>query len=95
MAIRKIISIKGSEVLKTSFGEFLLQDKEIEKSCYIKVESVNSTKTNASAVVSYTSDIGKMQQVFKFQVTLDGKNFIAQAYEHLKTLPEFVGAEDC
>lgn len=95
MAIRKIISIKGSEVLKTSLGEFLIGEKEIEKSCYVKVESVNATKSDAAAVVSYTSDIGKMQSVFKFQISLEGKNFIAQAYEHLKTLPEFVGAEDC
>jgi hypothetical protein len=27
--------------------------------------------------------------------TLDGANPIAQAYEHLKTLPEFAGAIDC
>jgi hypothetical protein len=27
--------------------------------------------------------------------TLDGENPIKQAYEHLKTLPEFSGATDC
>jgi hypothetical protein len=27
--------------------------------------------------------------------TLDGENPIKQAYEHLKTLPEFAGASDC
>ena len=26
---------------------------------------------------------------------LNGKNFIAQAYNYLKTLPEFAGATDC
>jgi hypothetical protein len=30
-----------------------------------------------------------------FFPSLEGNNFIAQAYEHLKTLPEFEGAEDC
>ena len=32
---------------------------------------------------------------FNFVPNLEGQNFIAQAYEHLKTLPEFAGAEDC
>ena len=27
--------------------------------------------------------------------SIDGKNPIAQAYEHLKTLPEFQNAKDC
>jgi hypothetical protein len=31
---------------------------------------------------------------YDFSVDLNGKNAIAQAYEHLKTLPEFAGAED-
>ncbi len=32
---------------------------------------------------------------YEFQPSLDGRNFIAQAYEHLKTMPEFAGATDC
>jgi hypothetical protein len=32
---------------------------------------------------------------YKFAPNLDGANFIKQAYEHLKTLPEFSGATDC
>lgn len=34
-------------------------------------------------------------EVYDFQPSPDGKNFIAQAYEHLKTLPEYAGAIDC
>jgi hypothetical protein len=30
-----------------------------------------------------------------FTHNLAGKNFIAQAYDHMKTLPEFAGATDC
>jgi hypothetical protein len=33
--------------------------------------------------------------MYSFAPDLNGKNFIAQAYEHLKTLPEFAGATDC
>lgn len=31
---------------------------------------------------------------YSFVPSMDDKNFIAQAYEHLKTLPEFSGATD-
>jgi len=37
-------------------------------------------------------DIGNGQVIFAPSM---GSNFIAQAYEHLKTLPEFEGAVDC
>jgi hypothetical protein len=40
---------------------------------------------------------GKSYRVLshKFAPNLNGANFIAQAYEHLKTQPEFAGAVDC
>jgi hypothetical protein len=34
-------------------------------------------------------------QRFVFVPNLNGENFIAQAYQHLKILPEFAGATDC
>lgn len=34
-------------------------------------------------------------QTFQCVHSLNGANPIAQAYEHLKTLPEFTGATDC
>lgn len=35
------------------------------------------------------------EQVIEAAYDLNGANPIAQAYEHLKTLPEFTSAEDC
>jgi hypothetical protein len=32
---------------------------------------------------------------YESSYSIDGKNPIAQAYEHLKTLPEFENAKDC
>jgi hypothetical protein len=32
---------------------------------------------------------------YSFVPEMKNSNFIAQAYEHLKTLPEFAGATDC
>jgi len=34
-------------------------------------------------------------QSFECAYDLDGENPIAQAYTHIKTLPEFAGATDC
>lgn len=62
---------------------------------YIKVERVSGSKDMVTADVIMTS--GDMRQMVhcKFAPNLDGANFIKQAYEHLKTLPEFAGATDC
>lgn len=62
---------------------------------YIKVEAVTGTKEKANCSVSLTGQKIKMQKMYKFAPDLNGSNFIKQAYEHLKTLPEFAGATDC
>jgi hypothetical protein len=36
-----------------------------------------------------------LNKTYQFVPSLSGNNFFAQAYEHLKTLPEFAGAVDC
>lgn len=67
---------------------------------YIRVESVNGGKNSLSAsVVVYSKKDAEMLAAqnlsFAFVPSMDNKNFIAQAYNHLKTLPEFAGATDC
>lgn len=67
---------------------------------YWRVEQVTATKNEAQCVVTINKQDGdSMVQVankrYSFKPDLDGKNFIAQAYEYLKTLPEFAGAQDC
>ena len=47
---------------------------------------------------SYAKDDGVpffKEQVFSCDYLIDGDNPIKQAYEHLKTLPEFADAVDC
>lgn len=65
---------------------------------YIKVEKVSGGKESVRAHVSY-SDVDTKDKVtektFDFSPSMDGGNFIAQAYAHLKSLPEFAGAVDC
>jgi hypothetical protein len=68
---------------------------------YFRVNNVNIVYGEpASATVHvYASSehTGKPVQVrcYGFAHTLEGDNAIRQAYDHLKTLPEFAGATDC
>ena len=62
---------------------------------YIKVEAVSGTKANVNCTVSFTGEKIKFQKAYTFEPDLGGANFIKQAYEHLKTLPEFSDVVDC
>ena len=65
---------------------------------YLKVAEFSGNKTGIGFSLAFMAnakaDAIKHEQ-FNFVPNLEGQNFIAQAYEHLKTLPEFAGAEDC
>jgi len=67
---------------------------------YWRVEQVIATKNEAQCVVTINKkEDDNVEQVankrYSFEPSLSGKNFIAQAYDYLKTLPEFAGATDC
>ena len=87
MALQKTISLPNNFGTQTEFV-----------GAYIKVRSVNFSKAAAQANVNFS--IAKDGQhlatkQYDFLVDLAGNNAIAQAYEHLKTVPEFAGAIDC
>ena len=70
--------------------------------CYIRVVSLHGGKTNMTASVDvfkkYEGEFPTdfvLNQKHEFVPRLDGPNFIVQAYNHLKTLPEYQGAVDC
>jgi hypothetical protein len=87
MALQKTI------IVNDGFG----QDITIPN-VYIRVDSVSGGKDNLSILVNLYKDknLAPIQtNRFMFQPAMDGKNFIAQAYDHLKTLPEFTGTTDC
>ena len=71
---------------------------EVEiKNAYIKVERVEVNKTGGRATVFIFVDKDKPSiktERFNYLVDLTSSNFIAQAYNHLKTLPEYAGAID-
>ena len=65
---------------------------------YIKVDQQEGTKEKVRFAVNATTEKdGEIieRKVYEFAPNLQGGNFIKQAYEHLKTLPEFEGANDC
>ena len=97
MALRKIISIDGKVVVKTAMGDIEEGTRSLSLLTYIKVTSISGTKNEVNALVSFTSDEKSFFNQYQIPVSVEAgaPNFIAQVYEHLKTLPEFSGAENC
>jgi hypothetical protein len=82
MALKKTSTVKGVVV----------------NDCYIKVHSIQGDKQFMRVTIAFCAD--KDQQPFDlteaiFEPSMEGGNFIAQAYNHIKRLPEFAGAVDC
>jgi hypothetical protein len=87
------MALKKNLTLVNNFGE-----DSLFPNAYIRVMQVSGTKRNCNAVVHFckSADSNVLQfKEYSFNVDLDGGNFIKQAYDYLKTLPEFAGASDC
>jgi len=86
MALSKNIALKA-------FGKTLNFDD-----AYIKVSNLTGTKNQVDAKICiFSVKDGELleTQYARFVPDMGGANFIKQAYEHLKTLPEFAGSTDC
>lgn len=97
MALTKIIEAEGRSSIHTPFGVIENGVQRITFAAYVSVTSVNGNKSYITATVNFkdkSNQINKQYQV-PVSVSENSKNFIAQVYEYLKTLPEFAGAEDC
>jgi hypothetical protein len=75
--------------IKVSLGE-----REVSVRLYVKVSFVRATKANGTAHLLISNEDFTQTQTKEFPINLDGPNFIKQAYEHIKTLPEFAGSVD-
>lgn len=97
MALRKIIQSEGISVVQTPIGNISNGVQKISFSAYAKITSIIGNKDLITASVNFQSDTQQFDRQYQIPVsTATGAiNFIAQAYEHLKTLPEFDGATDC
>lgn len=99
MALQKSFSFTG---IKSVSGDgFFIQYGEesvTTGALYIKVTTVAGTKETLSASVSFTDNQSEnvvAHKQYEFSLDLEGSNPIRQAYEYLKTLPEFADAVDC
>lgn len=97
MALRKIIEVEGKAIIQTSVGSIENGTQRVSFSAYVKVISVNGNKTEVTANVHFAGDVAQFSKQYKVSVSVEAGagNFIEQVYKHLKTLPEFAGAEDC
>ena len=97
MALRKTLNLEGKVILRTPIGEIDNGIQNLSVPAYIKVVAVSGDKLKLNAVVSFKGDIYSFSKNYELDASVaDGSlNFIAQVYEHLKTLPEFSGAVDC
>ena len=94
MALKKIITISGRSQVEEG-GLSASIPFNVQETTYIKVEKISGDKSLLNADVSWTGESVRGRRNYAFTPNLDGANFLIQAYEHLKTLPEFSGATDC
>lgn len=88
MALQKTLTLKAKG-----------QDVTINNA-YIRVDKISGSKNHIQAEVSIISSHAQPEETTVevrqclFTPDLNGSNFIAQAYAHLKTLPDFSGSAD-
>jgi hypothetical protein len=74
------------------------QEKSVFKSCYITVNFLSGNKNRIIFQVLWQKEqdgIELQKKEYAFTPSMNEDNFIKQAYEYLKTLPEFADAIDC
>jgi hypothetical protein len=97
MALRKAIEIEGKSIIQTAIGSVENGTQRLSFSAYVKVTSIHGDKNQINANVNFKGDTQEFNKQYQVPMSVESSapNFIAQAYEHLKTLPEFAGAVDC
>jgi hypothetical protein len=87
MALQKTIVLKSNFNTDVAFN-----------SAYIKVDSLvgNKNQMRINLTIQDKKDGSVLNtNMYFFKPLLNEQNFIAQAYEHLKTLSEFADSVDC
>lgn len=98
MALRKNVSLEGNSVIETTNGLVNAGTHKISFSAYVKVVEIYGNKEKVTATVNFKGEnLAQYNKQYDVPMSVnDGAvNFIAQVYEHLKTLPDFSDAIDC
>jgi hypothetical protein len=97
MALKKTVKFERKFHVQTESDKMQWRVEEIEFNAYIKVSFINGNKSQVTATVLFVGDNETFEKTYTVPMVVDNdsENFIKQAYEYLKTLPEFAGATDC
>jgi hypothetical protein len=97
MALTKNISVEGKVLIETPMGMISNGVQQISFAAYIKVINFTGDKENLIANVSFKGETQELVKQYQIPLSVQpgSNNFVAQTYEHLKTLPEFSGSENC
>jgi hypothetical protein len=97
MALKKIIQLEGDTFLKTPHGSIKTGQSKVAIAAYIKVQNISGNKNTINATVIFTDNSIQFNKEYMIPASVadSAPNFIKQAYEYLKTLPEFENSEDC
>lgn len=91
-------AVEQSLLRSAGYPESASEKEVVFEKTYCKIVGLSGNKDNFNfklAKMSAKDGVLVEEQDFSFKPTLDGGNFIEQAYNHLKTLPEFAGSTDC
>ncbi len=95
MALKHKFNVSGELTMRNSqIGSINLGMNSQELDAVVKVYSVSGTKEKVTADVRFIVGNNSFAKPYNFTPKMDGDNFIRQAYLHLKSLPEFNGAQD-
>lgn len=98
MALRKILQIEGKAYVESpTKGRVSIGDQKASVNAYCKIIKIEGNKESGMATMQIVADQYRVEETFlvPFSVTDGAPNFIKQAYEHIKTLPEWADATDC
>jgi hypothetical protein len=97
MALKQTIKLQGDGFLNTPYGHVKTGENTVDISAYIKVSSIAGNKNSLNIDVNFFNENIEFNKSYNLPVSVDADaaNFIKQAYEYLKTLPEFANSEDC
>ena len=97
MALRKIMTVEGEAFVETQSGNISLGVQKGSFTAYCKIVYIDGNKSTGRITLECSD--GKyrkpLQYSVPFSVADDAPNFIKQAYEYLKTMPEWADAVDC
>ena len=97
MALRKTLNIEGEGFVNTAGGAVSIGQQRATFVAYCKIVALNCNKSQGTLSLECSAEGYKISKTYQVEFSTEegSGNFIKQAYEHLKTLPEWADATDC